>query len=175
MGHILKHEKIINIRNSHLRRVRNNLRAIIIHAVGAEITALESLEWPYDKRNFDDLNETEKLENYKLYREKWDLQFALDKSICKCYTCGMHDKDMIYNTYLKAWNCVSCIEQGNVWLPWENPCNQCGFEHVPCLKCGVYYCPSCITEGFKEFHEKFKTNLEIGISKEESLIELDED
>jgi len=175
LGSILKCEKIINIRNSQLRRVRNNLRAIIIHAVGAEVTALDSLKWSYDERNYDSLSEPEKLESYKLYRDKWDLQFALSKSICRCYTCGMHDRDMVYNTYLKAWNCVDCTEKGKVWLPWETPCKHCGSDHAWCPKCGLYYCPSCITERFKEFHKKLKNDLEIGISKEESLIELDED
>jgi len=171
----LKCEKVITIRSSQLRKVRNNLRAIIIHAVKAEITALDSLKWPYDEKNYDSLSKPERLESYKLYRDKWDLQFALDKSICRCYTCGMHDRDMVYSTYLKAWNCVDCIGKGSVWLPWETPCGDCGSDHVKCPNCGIYYCPCCITERFKGFNEKLKNNLKIGISKEESLIELDED
>lgn len=171
----MKRKKFLSTQNPLLRRVRNNLRIVIIFAVYAEITALNSLKCSYDERNYDSLSKAEKLESYKLYRDKRKLQFALDKSICKCYTCGAQDRDMIYNTYLKAWNCTNCVEQGKVWLPWEVPCLDCGSEHVPCTKCGIYYCPTCFTERFKEFHNKLKNDLEIGISKEESLIELDED
>ena len=48
----------------------------------------------------------------KRYRElqqmESELTDVMNRSICKCYTCGKADRDMVYNPTYDAWYCVEC-------------------------------------------------------------------
>lgn len=110
----MKKYKIIFIKNPVLRKIRNNLRALIIHAYEDQVRFLRGLRDGFDS---DFITPKEEVEQGLIYTEILELQEALRKSICQCGTCGSHDNDMIYIPSLDAWHCVKCDSRKVIWYP----------------------------------------------------------
>jgi len=86
--------KTIFIKNPQLRRIRKNLRDLIIAAVRQKMQAVMESNW----------------EQYQ------ELDQALNKSICRCAGCGCSDLDMTYSPRFKKWYCFICYDRGILQL-----------------------------------------------------------
>ncbi|MFX1328807.1 MAG: hypothetical protein ACFE91_11825 [Promethearchaeota archaeon] len=84
-------KRSIKINNPYLRRIRNNLRNLIITACSVE------------KSNI--LDKAEESED-----EYWAIERPLRASILLCPACFKSDKDMTYNPLRKEWYCTECYE-----------------------------------------------------------------
>ncbi len=98
-----------------MRRIRYNLREIIIRAVYDEIERLSSISDLYGP--ILDLTPAEEKEVYFLEGTKHNLSSALNNSICVCPLCTRADKDMIYIPKHETWYCIECQEKGLIWYP----------------------------------------------------------
>ena len=92
---MLKDEKKIIIRNQKLRKVRNNLREIIIRVVYDEIDILRNYSSLYGA--ILDLTPEEQKEVFYLEGTKRKLQGALNRSICVCPLCTQNIKIWFIN------------------------------------------------------------------------------
>jgi hypothetical protein len=110
----VKRKKTINIRNPTLRKIRDNLRALII------TTSRDSQHKIYDE--IEKLKTTSKSNNNNdflkdLYNREKIIEDALTASILLCPVCFKSDKDMTYNPVRKTWYCTDCYEvlqKGNI-------------------------------------------------------------
>jgi len=105
----MKDERKIIIWNERLRKIRNNLREIIIQGVYNEIYILNTFSKLYGPPL--DLIPEEEKEMYYLQGTIHKLNEALNKSICKCPICTQTDKDMVYIDLYETWYCVECQEK----------------------------------------------------------------
>ncbi|MHA2394177.1 MAG: hypothetical protein ACXAEX_19760 [Promethearchaeota archaeon] len=112
---MLKHEKKIIIRNELLRKIRNNLRQILIRSVYDEIEILRNYASLYD--DWSELSSEEQKESTHLQAIKHELFSLLSNSICVCPLCTQQDKDMVYIPDHKMWYCTECQEKGLIWYP----------------------------------------------------------
>jgi len=120
----MKRRKTIIIRHPMLKRLRDNLRLLIIKAEGQEFHKLIEMD---EKLLFDEKGQPVKLtpeirqQSREIERKKQALERALDKSICYCTVCGKYDKDMTYNTQVDKWYCVECYRDlpGNLKPEWH--------------------------------------------------------
>jgi len=110
---MLKDEKKIIIRNEKLRKVRNNLREIIIRAVYDEMQILQNFGNLY--RDVLSLKPEEQKESAILQGRITKLSSLLSKSICVCPLCTQSDKDMVYIPIHEMWFCVECQEKDLIW------------------------------------------------------------
>ncbi len=107
----MKRKKTIKIKDPKLRRFRNNLRLVLLKAVSDKWylirKEIQELEYEEDgtPRNLVDRDEI-----HKLLEKRNKLERFRNDSICKCATCGVADKDMTFNPYIKAWYCVDCYK-----------------------------------------------------------------
>ena len=83
----MKRHRAIIIKNTRLQKIRNDLRALIIH---------ESVSRRKD------------LKERKMFKEESELRRSVDRSICQCSGCTRDDQDMAYNPSLGEWFCVEC-------------------------------------------------------------------
>ena len=106
----MKKKRSVIIRNPRLRRVRNNLRSLILKAVSEEQARLQAEREKiktipdYYKNHPPELLEKVK----KLNDQYWAIETPLRESILLCPACFQSDKDMIYNPVRKEWYCVEC-------------------------------------------------------------------
>ena len=110
----MKKRRTIIIKHPRLKRIRNNLRMVLIReAVKREEEIQNKIETIiYDKdRNFRDLKIKEKKEVDKLNLELRRYMSLMRDSICYCNTCQSKDKDMSYNPMLKRWYCTDCFKE----------------------------------------------------------------
>lgn len=106
----LKKKKTIIVQNSHLRKIRNNLRNIIISASSVEKSRIHNKEEKLrKKKNFYE-NETLQKEDKDLNDQYWAIETPLRASILLCPVCFKSDKDMTYNPVRKTWYCTDCYE-----------------------------------------------------------------
>lgn len=82
------------IKDPRLRKIRKNLRDLIITATRERMREVMDSDW-------------------KQYKE---LKQALNKSICRCYSCRRSDLDMTYSPRFKAWYCFICYDRGILQL-----------------------------------------------------------
>jgi hypothetical protein len=108
-------ERKIIIHNERLRKIRNNLREIIIQAVYSEIHILSTYSSLYGA--ILDLTPEEEKEVYYLEGTQHTLRRALNKSICVCPICTQSDKDMVYIELHDTWYCTECQEKDLIWYP----------------------------------------------------------
>jgi len=110
----MKREKTIVIRDPKLRKIRHNLRMILILESGArekEITDQEK-EILFDKDGkVQSLTIKEEEEAIKLALEYRKYLFSMRDSICFCQLCHSTDKDMSYVPKFKRWFCVDCSKE----------------------------------------------------------------
>ncbi len=110
---MLKHEKKIIIRNEGLKKLRNNLRQIIIRAVYDEIQILQNFDNLYE--DWLSLTPEEQKESAILQGKITNLFSLLSKSICVCHLCTQSDKDMVFIPLYETWYCVECQEKDLIW------------------------------------------------------------
>lgn len=107
----LKKKRAIIIRNSHLRRIRNNLRNVIISACSSEQSKIHDER---DRlREYDDYYDNEDVLKHakELNDQSWAIERPLRASILLCPTCFQSHKDMIYNPVRKEWYCTECYPE----------------------------------------------------------------
>ncbi len=107
----MKRAKTIIIKDPKLRKIRDNLRKILIlECVDREekISArMRKLQINKDG-SLRLLTVMEKGEVSKLDVELRKYMFFMRKSICFCRMCHSANKDMSYNLKFKEWYCVDC-------------------------------------------------------------------
>ncbi len=111
----MKDERRVIIRNEQLKKIRNNLREIIIRAVYDEINILSTFSSLYGA--ILDLTPEERKEVFYLEGTKHSLRSALSKSICVCPLCTHSDRDMVYIPLHETWYCIECQEKDLIWYP----------------------------------------------------------
>lgn len=112
----MKKKKTIIIKDPKLRKIRNNLRALLI--------AWSNKLWfqfndEYKKIHYTNDGKVRHSSDYSP-KERDKVQYSInymkriesivDNSICKCSVCGAPDKDMTYNPVEKRWFCVDCYK-----------------------------------------------------------------
>ena len=111
----MKHNKKIILKSERLRKIRYNLRRIIINCVYDEIEILRNFANMYGA--ILDLTPEEEKEVYFLQGTKQELLSALNKSICVCNLCSNDDRDMVYIELYDAWYCTKCQDKDLIWYP----------------------------------------------------------
>jgi len=111
----MKDERKIIIRNERLRKIRNNLRQILIRAVWDEIEILTYYASLYPPPL--DLPPEELAELYYLEGTKHKLFRLKSRSICQCACCSNQKNDMIYIEIHDEWYCVECHDNDRIWYP----------------------------------------------------------
>jgi len=112
----VKDKRIISVKNPKLRKIRNEMREVLLQARDAELDKItyemELMEFDKDDNRItiDDLTPSQ-LERFReLQHLKNENREIGRKSICMCYNCGKPDQDMFYNYPYRAWFCVECVK-----------------------------------------------------------------
>ncbi|MHA2474386.1 MAG: hypothetical protein ACXAES_14260 [Promethearchaeota archaeon] len=109
----MKKEKKVIIRDKRLKKIRNNLREIIIRSVYKQIELLNKSVSYYAPPL--DLSLEEQKRVYFLEGTKHKLYRTLRKSICLCPLCTQTDRDMVYIPDHDTWYCIECQEKDLIW------------------------------------------------------------
>ncbi|KKL09197.1 hypothetical protein LCGC14_2568270 [marine sediment metagenome] len=107
----MKRARTIIIRDPKLRKIRDNLRKILILESVARVKELSDRrrEIRFDKNGeFRSLTTGEQREANRLFREYSKYSTSRKDSICFCELCLSTDKDMSYIPRFKRWFCVDC-------------------------------------------------------------------
>ena len=83
----MKRYRAIIINNPRLKKIRDNLRLLIIH---------------------ESISRGKSLKERSMFKEESELRRSVDRSICQCSGCTKYNKDMAYNPSLGEWFCVEC-------------------------------------------------------------------
>ena len=111
----MKDERKIIIRNERLRKIRNNLREILIRAVWDEFWILGHYASLYPPPL--DLPPEELAELHYLEGTRHKLLSLKRRSICQCARCSNQENDMIYIEIHDEWYCVECHDNDRIWYP----------------------------------------------------------
>lgn len=102
----MKHERIISIKDKNLRKIRNNLRNLLLNEL--------------DRRNLNLTQKKHRLDVNKNSKQIGKINFQISKlnqlerkSICYCRHCHRSDLDMIYSAEKDEWFCPYCYE---IWV-----------------------------------------------------------
>lgn len=120
----LKKKRTIVIKDPQLRKIRTNLRRLLISACKTEQSKIHDNEERLreeeraSKKN-EDTYDDEKYRrlNKELDERYWAIETPLRASILECPVCFKSDKDMTYNPVRKMWYCTECYEKlrkGNI-------------------------------------------------------------
>ena len=122
----LKKKRTIIIRNQHLRRLRNNLRSLVIEACAAEQSKIhEEIEKLKLIPDYFETHPPELLKRVKELNDKyWAIKTPLRESILLCPACFQSDKDMTYNPVRKEWYCTECYAELKVGFTEEGRSEQ---------------------------------------------------
>lgn len=110
----MKKKRTIVIKDSLLRKIRNNFRHTLIlessKRRGEVVDRRIAIE--HDSNgNLRDLSTEEQRKVIDLCALSGHLSQKLTDSICFCGSCHAIDKDMTYNPTLKRWYCVDCFNE----------------------------------------------------------------
>jgi len=111
----MKDERKIVIKTERLRKIRNNLREILIQAIYNEIDILRTFANLYPPPL--ELPPDELAEIYYLEGTKHKLTSLRRRSICECARCSNQESDMIYIEIHDQWYCVECHDNDRIWYP----------------------------------------------------------
>ncbi len=105
----MKKKRTIILRTPEMRKIRNNIRSLILNANRAVqlriYDEIEKIKTPdYFKSHPPELMGDLK----KLYEREQQIERAVRASILLCPACFQSDKDMTYNPVLKTWYCIDC-------------------------------------------------------------------
>jgi len=114
----MKVKRTVIIKNQHLRRLRNNLRSLVIEACGDEQSKIhEEIEKLKLIPDYYKTHPPELLKQVKELNDKyWAIERPLRVSILLCPVCFQTDKDMTYNPVRNTWYCTECygvLKKGN--------------------------------------------------------------
>lgn len=110
----MKKKRTIRIRNPQLRKVRNQLRLLLIKAESVEsmrlLEEMDALDRHKDGtiKSIDDLSPEELKRFRTLQKSESENRRIVRASICQCATCRQADKDMTFNPAYNMWFCVDC-------------------------------------------------------------------
>ncbi len=108
---MMKKKRTISIKDPKLRKIRNNLRLLLIRATSAEwrkyFDEQHRLNTDLDG-NIRNLSESKKPRTAELTRKMNEIKRIVEASIIQCPVCRKIDKDMIFNPELKEWYCIQC-------------------------------------------------------------------
>ena len=110
----MKRARTIIIRDPKLRKIRNNLRKILLLESVARIKELSAREREISLDKDGKLRSltTEELrEASRLFRESSNYSTYRKNSICFCELCLSTDKDMSYVPRFRRWFCVDCSKE----------------------------------------------------------------
>lgn len=111
----MKKKRSIVIKDPKLRRIRNNLRKILIGTVqGRRIdltSGIDAISRDSEGQLRMNLTPSERAEFKRLKDIRSQINELTDKSICYCTACKQINKDMTYNPTLEKWYCVECFEE----------------------------------------------------------------
>ena len=110
----MKRARTIIIRDPKLRKIRDNLRKILILESVARVKELSDRrrEIRFDKNGeFRSLTAEEGKEVNRLFREYSNYSTYRKNSICFCELCLSTDKDMSYIPRFRRWFCVDCSKE----------------------------------------------------------------
>ncbi|MFX1467339.1 MAG: hypothetical protein ACFFB8_01650 [Promethearchaeota archaeon] len=106
----MKKKRTIAIKKACLRRIRNNLRIIILKAntqvqlrILEEIERIKQIPEYYENHPPELLNQVQ-----ELYDKEKQIERIKRASILLCPACFKSDKDMTYNPVRKEWYCTEC-------------------------------------------------------------------
>ena len=112
----MKKNRRVIIKNEKLKKIRYNLRKILILSTYDQIEIYRNFSYLYwDAHN---LTDDEEKESLSLEARKRNLRNALDDSICLCSLCGKDNRDMVYIKSHKIWYCTKCQDKKYIWYPW---------------------------------------------------------
>ena len=117
----MKKKRTIIVNNPQLRRIRDELRILLIRWASKEWNHLndEEVKITFDEngkpRHPNTYNEEEKVELRRISALMAVNRDLVEKSICKCFRCVATDKNMTYNPVEKAWFCFQCYEEMKRW------------------------------------------------------------
>ena len=112
----MKKKRTVAINNPKVRKIRDNLRALLIEW---KISQWDQLNDEYIKihvgqngrsRHSKDYTYEEESKVTEIQRKMKILDDSLRGSICECVACGASYKDMTYNPVEKQWFCVDCYK-----------------------------------------------------------------
>ena len=108
----MKKKRSIIIKSSSLRKIRNDLRRILVlesNKRRGEVINRRIAIQQDSSGNLRDLSDEERMKLIKLCTRSNHLSETLTNSICVCEKCHAVDKDMAYNPTVKRWFCVDCF------------------------------------------------------------------
>ena len=90
-------------------RIRNEMKKIIEHGDPSYRRYLRESGLSEENLEYGDLSHEERLQKIALlYKEQMRLGDLLFHSVCACRWCADSEADLIYNPMMKAWYCESC-------------------------------------------------------------------
>lgn len=109
----MKDNRKVIIKNQLLKKVRNNLRKILITSVYDQIEIYQNFINLYG--DLFELTLEEQKEVYFLQSSKQKLEGTLNNSICVCALCTKDDRDMVYIKSHDIWYCTKCQDKEYIW------------------------------------------------------------
>ncbi len=119
----MKKKKTIVIKDSKLKKIRNNLRVSVIQGANSQ------LKLYFDERhrlstdlngNIREISESKKARTVKLTRKMSEINRNIDASIIRCPACRKIDRDMKFNLELKQWFCSKCYkDMCELYYEWQ--------------------------------------------------------
>ena len=110
----MRDKRAIIIKTPSLRRIRNNLRSILLEVYHIQWKKIHD-EWRSylfnsdgSRRSIESLSPDELKRFRLLQQEENQLTDVINRSICVCVACGKGDRDMVYNKAYDAWYCTEC-------------------------------------------------------------------
>jgi len=104
----MKKKRTIVIKDPYLRRIRNNLRDLLISACSVKQSKIQDeKEKLMENEDFFENEKYRKLAK-ELNDQFWEIERPLKASILLCPACFKSDKDMTYNPVRKEWYCTEC-------------------------------------------------------------------
>lgn len=106
----MKKKRTIILKNARLRKIRDNLRLLIIKASGEAKNRINNkIEKIKNTPGYYEGDSLKLLNKVKYLKDKWwEIERPLRASILLCPACFQSDKDMTYNPVLKTWYCAEC-------------------------------------------------------------------
>jgi len=98
---MLKKQKIIKLKDIKLRKIRLNLRKVLMNAYFDQDAALQAIWLGSDEDN-----------RISLLREIEDFQQSYEDSILVCKVCLRLDGDRVYIPRHGCWYCTDCLKKG---------------------------------------------------------------
>jgi len=112
----MRDKRAIVLKNPKLQKIRNNLRDLLLKAVSVKWNALfdDMNRLRFDsngiRRTIDDFSEEEVKYFRRLQKEQAKLKDIQRRSILMCISCGVSDRDMVYNKSYDGWYCTECYD-----------------------------------------------------------------